>query len=195
MRKHISVILLLTALFFLFSACSSLHSFQGSIYTADNREYAKQVLPHLKKTEKSIYIIMFLASYYPQYPDSPTNLFIRELIDAKKRGVDVQVILNQSDSDYSSHSTTENLKTGAYLANNGITVYFDSPKKTTHAKILIIDEKLVVIGSANWSYSAMAKNNETSVIIDSPELAKSYIKYFEEIKKECRPFLSLPRSP
>jgi len=189
MRKHIPVILLLPALFFIFTARSSPQPFQGSIYPANNGDYRGQILTHLKKAEKSIYIIMFLASYYPQHPDSPTNLFIRELIGAKKRGVDVKVILNQSDSNYSTHSTTENLKTGAYLANNGITVYFDSPKKTTHAKLIIIDERFVVIGSTNWSYSAMAKNNETSVIIDSTELAKSYIKYFEEIKKGCRPFL------
>ncbi len=188
MQKFILQVLLFFFLFLTAPAFSEV--FEGRISPANNGDYKEQILPCLKSAKKSIYIIMFLASYYPQYPDSPVNLFIREMINAKRRGVNVEVILNQSDSDYSSHSTTENLKTGAYLANNGITVYFDSPKKTTHAKLLIIDERFLVIGSANWSYSAMAKNNETSVIIDSPELARSYIKYFEKIKKECRPFLS-----
>jgi len=163
--------------------------FEGTITPADNGDYKEVILPRLKEAKKSIHVVMFLASYYPRYPDSPTNLFLRELLSARKRGVKVEVIFDQSDSEYSSHSTSENLKTGAYLANNGIEVYLDSNEKTTHAKLIIIDEKFTVIGSANWSYSAMTKNNETSVLIDSPQLAGYYIKYFEGIKKECRPFL------
>ncbi|MCM8762275.1 MAG: phospholipase D-like domain-containing protein [Candidatus Omnitrophica bacterium] len=163
--------------------------FEGKIYPANNREYQKLLLPRLKEAKNSIYIIMFLASYYPEYPDSPTNIFLKELIEAKKRGVNIEVVLNQSDKDSSSHSTVENLKTARYLSNNGIGVYFTNPNRTTHSKILVIDRRYVVIGSANWSYSAMEKNNETSVIIDSPKLAEFYIKYFEEIKKECLLFL------
>lgn len=193
MRKLIVSALLLFYLFLTTPAFSEV--FEGSIYPANNRDYQELLLPRFKEAKKSVYMIMFLASYYtdPRYSDSsPTNLLIRELINAKKRGASVEVILNQSDSDYSSHAATENLRTGAYLANSGITVYFDSPEKTTHTKLLIIDGRFVVIGSANWSYSAMAKNNEASVVIDSPELAAFYIKYFQEIKKECRPFLPLP---
>ncbi|MCM8829992.1 MAG: phospholipase D-like domain-containing protein [Candidatus Omnitrophica bacterium] len=159
--------------------------FEGKIYPANNREYQKLLLPRLKSAKNSIYIIMFLASYYPEYPDSPTNVFLKELIEAKKRGVNIEVILNQSDNNSSSHTTIENLKTARYLSNSGISVYFTPPDKTTHSKVLVIDSRYVVIGSANWSYSAMEKNNETSVIIDSPKLAEFYIKHFEEIKKEC----------
>jgi len=167
--------------------------FEGRISPANNRDYEDMVLPRLKEAKKSIHAIMFQASYYsdPRYIDtSPTNLLIRELIAAKKRGATVELILNQSDSDYDSHAAGENLKTGAFLANNGIVVYLDRPEKTTHAKLLIIDGRFVVIGSANWSYSAMAKNNEVSVLIDSPKLAEFYIKYFNDVKKECRPFLA-----
>ncbi|HOL21427.1 MAG TPA: phospholipase D-like domain-containing protein [bacterium] len=178
---------------FIFCVCAtfliSSNIYEGRVFPANNREYQKLLLPRLKEAKKSIFIIMFLASYYPEYPDSPTNLFIRELIVAKQRGVRVEVIFNQSDKDYSSHSTVENLKTARYLSNNGISVYFSPPDITTHSKLLIIDRRYVVIGSTNWSYSAMEKNNETSVIIDSPELAGFYTEYFEEVKKECNLFL------
>jgi cardiolipin synthase len=55
--------------------------------------------------------------------------------------------------------------------------------------MIVIDRRYVVVGSANWSYSAMEKNNEASVIIDSPKLAEVYIKYFEDIKKKSALFL------
>ncbi len=196
MRKFITALLFLSILFS--KAYASPKFFEGRISPANNEEYKDTVLTLLKKSTKSIYIIMFHASYYddPRYRDtSPTNLLIRELMAAKKRGVTVELILNQSNSDYDSHAAGENLKTGALLANNGIAVYLDLPAKNTHAKLLIIDRRFVIIGSANWSYSAMAKNNETNVVIDSPELAEYYTRYFEDMKKECRAFLSPSSSP
>jgi len=160
--------------------------YEGKIIPADNRNYFSSIYKKLKEAEKSIYVIMFLASYYPEYPNSPTNQLLNTLIEKKKKNVKVEVIFDRSKAEYLQHSRTENLKTASYLSENGITVYFDSPSKTTHCKLLIIDGKYVVIGSTNWSYSAMEKNNETSVIIESEELAKYYIRYFEKIKKECK---------
>jgi len=160
--------------------------YEGKIIPADNRNYFSSVYKKLKGAEKSIYVIMFLASYYTQYPDSPTNQLLNILIEKKKKNIKVEVILDQSNAEYFQHSRTENLKTAIYLSENGISVYFDSPSKTTHAKLLIIDGKYVVIGSTNWSYSAIEKNNETAVIIESEELAKYYIRYFEKVKKECK---------
>lgn len=182
MRKRILLF------FFIFCFTVSLFSadiFQGEIYPANDRDYPGVLLPLLKDAKNSIYVIMFLASYYPEYPDSPTNLFLKEMIKAKEKGVKVEVILNQSDREDISHVTVENLKTARYLHLHNIPVYFSPHNITTHAKIVIIDGKFVVIGSTNWSYSAMAKNHETSVVIESPELARYYMKYFEGIKKNC----------
>jgi len=187
MRK---LLFLFSAIFFFFTTLLVPQDvFEGKVYSANNREYQKLLLPRLKDAKDTIYIVMFLASYYPEYPESPTNLFLRELIEAKKRGVKVEAIFNQSDRDFSSNSVVENLKTARYLTLNNINVYFSPPDITTHSKMIVIDRRYVVVGSANWSYSAMEKNNEASVIIDSPELAEVYIKYFEDIKKKSALFL------
>ncbi|MCD6408292.1 hypothetical protein J7L87_04490, partial [bacterium] len=159
--------------------------FKGEITPAENEKYFKEILPLIKNAKESIYVIMFLAGYYPEYPESPTNQIFSELIKAKKRGLRVEIILEQSDVPGYSNTTEKNLKTARFLSNNGISVYFDSPEKTTHSKLVIIDKKFVVIGSTNWTYYALTKNNETSVIIKSPELAKYFLRYYEKIKKEC----------
>ena len=118
--------------------------YEGKIIPADNRNYFSSVYEKLKNAEKSIYVIMFLASYYPEYPNSPTNQLLNTLIEKKKKSVKVEVILDQSSAEYLQHSRTENLKTASYLSENGIPVYFDSQSKTTHAKLLIIDGKYVI---------------------------------------------------
>jgi len=191
MRKYIITLTLL--LTFTLARPGASEVFKATVSPANNKDYRELLMKRLKESKKSVYMIMFLASYYPEYKDtSPTNLFMDELIKAKKRGVNVEIILDQSGDSRDSHSSTENLKTAMHLSAGGITVYFDPPEKTTHAKLLVIDEKIVVIGSANWSFSAMEKNNEASVMIESPELAEFYIKYFEEIKKTCPSALLRP---
>lgn len=178
---------LITILAVLFLAEFSAYAevFRGDIYPANNKRYFEVMLPKIREAKKSVHVIMYLASYYPKYPDSPSNVILKELIAAKKRGLEVEIILNRSESEYLEHATKENLAAGAYLAENGISPYLDSKDKTTHCKLMVVDNRFVLIGSANWTYSAITKNNEASVLIESEELAVYYIKYFEGIKKEC----------
>ena len=74
------------------------------------------------------------------------------------------------------------------LEAGGGTVFEDSPDVTTHAKLAIVDSDFVVIGSTNWSYHALEENNETAVIIESPELNAHYAAYIEAIIAEGKPF-------
>ncbi|MCM8784691.1 MAG: phospholipase D-like domain-containing protein [Candidatus Omnitrophica bacterium] len=153
-----------------------------------NEKYSSNVLSFIKKSEKSIYIIMFETGYYPEYAESISNQILRELINAYKRNVKIEVILDLSKYP---NVREKNFKTAKFLAENGINVYFDNENKTTHSKLLIIDEKYVFIGSHNWNYYSLEKNNETSVLIESEEIAKIFIDYFKEIKKkECKIFIS-----
>ncbi|GEM_PF-798265 len=146
------------------------------------REYFQQVHPLLQNAQKSIRLVIYEIRYYPRFKNSPTNLLIQALIEAHKRGVSVEVIVEES-NDHAVDNAQKNREAVALLEKEGILVYFDSPDTTTHDKILVIDERYVVIGSTNWSYHALEKNNESSVLIDSPELAKHYLEYFESLKQ------------
>jgi len=143
-------------------------------------EYPKAVREAIREAKKNIRMIMFEASYYPQYPATPSNLLIQELITARKRGVKVEVILEQGKS--TDRTSQRNLLTGKILAREGVDVTFDSPTLTTHAKLLIIDGETVIMGSTNWTYSALTKNHEVSVLIRSPEMAKALTGYFDRVK-------------
>ena len=51
-----------------------------------------------------------------------------------------------------------------------------------HHKLVVIDEKVVVIGSHNWSYSAMRHNIESSSIIRSREHARAKLESIARIE-------------
>ena len=150
-----------------------------------NQLYYPAVHELLTQAEKSIHIVMFEMFYYRKYPESLENQLVHDLIDAHKRGVNVEVILEQGTF---GRITRRNKREGGFmLSQAGIRVYFDSRSKTTHNKLIIIDERYTVIGSTNWSYHGLEKNNEASVLIDSTPLAKFFLEEFNRIKSECPP--------
>ncbi|MBW2554023.1 MAG: hypothetical protein JRE20_07830, partial [Deltaproteobacteria bacterium] len=82
-------------LFFLFLHTCSLGFPAKDVQVITDRQYFEVVRRCFQEARSSIKMMMFEASYYKKYPDSPSNLLIRELIAAKKRGLDVKVILEQ----------------------------------------------------------------------------------------------------
>lgn len=152
----------------------------------NNRDYFQGVHRLLQDARQSIYIIMFSMHYYDRYPDSPSNVLLRDLIDAKKKGVEVKVILEQGEPVSSGLfqrkiQPEEHYRVIQLLEQNGIPYVLDRPDITTHAKLIIVDSIYTIIGSTNWSYNAIAKNNETAVIIKSTEVARGYIEYFNRL--------------
>ncbi len=171
-------------LFFLFLNTCSLGFPAKDVQVITDRQYFGVVRRCFQEAKSSIKMMMFEASYYKKYPYSPSNLLIRELIAAKKRGLDVKVILEQREG--TERATLRNKETGALLANGGVEVVYDPLNITTHTKLLIIDGEISVVGSTNWTYNALDKNHEVAVLIRSPEVANDLQNYFQSIWKTCR---------
>jgi phosphatidylserine/phosphatidylglycerophosphate/cardiolipin synthase-like enzyme len=101
---------------------------------------------------------------------------MNELIAASKRGVMVEVFMeknNRPEDDLNAY----NHSTATKLRKAGIEVRFDSKNIITHTKLIIIDERLVFIGSHNLTHTALSKSNETSLMVNSKELADVFLKY------------------
>ena len=175
--------ILITTLIFSFSFQIVLALPAKDVQPIPNRLYYPAVHELLKQAKKSIHVVMFEMFYYRKYPESLENQLVHDLIDAHKRGVNVEVILEQGTF---GKITRRNKREGGFmLSQAGLKVYFDSRSKTTHNKLIIVDERYTVIGSTNWSYYALEKNNEASVLIDSIPLAKFFLEEFNRIKSEC----------
>jgi phosphatidylserine/phosphatidylglycerophosphate/cardiolipin synthase-like enzyme len=98
----------------------------------------------------------------------------KELIEAKKRGVKIRVILEPRLED------NRKFKIKQILEDSGIEVRWASLEyKLTHSKFIIIDRKKILIGSINLSSSALEKNREAAVVVES-EKVKEVLEIFEE---------------
>ena len=134
----------------------------------------------IQEAKRSVQVMMFEMGYYDEYPNTPSNLLIKELIAAKKRGVKVEVILEAREGE--DQTTERNRYTGKILSKGGVEVIFDSLSTTTHAKVMVVDGQITLLGSTNWTYHALTKNHEVSVLIRSKEVAKEFIDYFNKVK-------------
>lgn len=149
-----------------------------------NREFSDAILQGIRSARKSIHFSYFLFKATESRGNLP-RMIAEELIQARKRGVDVTVLLERQSAarasttrdslDVDNHHTADLLKRG------GVKVYFDSPGVTTHTKVAVIDDHLVFLGSHNLSQSALQHNNELSVMLDSPELASEVKAYLDRL--------------
>ncbi len=178
-------IILILAMLMIFA----LNLFANSVYVRDisGLEYYPAVKEIIDNAEKSIAISMYIIKLDENNEKSLIYKLCNSLVEAKKRGVDVKIILDQNidfvqaDKDHDWDIEGKNESAYKYFKNNGIDVFYDDKTIFTHSKALVVDEEIVIVGSTNWSQSALTKNNENSVLIKSPELAKSILDGFSKI--------------
>ncbi len=118
----------------------------------------------------------------------------RALVDAQRRGVKVQVILDKS-------QRTEKYSEADFLKNEGVPTLIDPQHAIAHNKIMIIDDYLVLTGSFNFTKAAEDNNAENLLVINDPALAKEYTenwhaheRHSEPYQREARPTERSPRS-
>jgi len=152
-------------------------------------KYFPAVKAALTKAKNSINVAMYTIESSPDRDDAKPNQLITVLINAHKRGVEVEVILDQNvDFVNRAHASDWEPKVKSSLAYQrlkaaGVKVNYDDPARYTHAKCVIIDERFVILGSTNWTWAAFDNNIETDVLIDSPKLAAELLVYLNSIIK------------
>lgn len=97
----------------------------------------------------------------------------KALVHAKKRGVDVRVILDKS-------QRTEVYSAADFLANSGIPTWIDSCCAIAHNKIIVIDGETVITGSFNFTKAAQARNAENVLVIRDRSLAAQYAENWQK---------------
>jgi phosphatidylserine/phosphatidylglycerophosphate/cardiolipin synthase-like enzyme len=98
------------------------------------------------------------------------------LLNAQKRGVSIQIILDKS-------NLSDRYSAADFTAHAGISTYIDAQHSIAHNKIMIIDNEVVITGSFNFTRAAEVKNAENLLVIRSKELAKIYRDNWREHKE------------
>jgi competence ComEA-like helix-hairpin-helix protein len=150
----------------------------GDIIMLPDEKYFTVLVDFIKKAERSIDMTMFLFKTTASAGNKPA-LLVKELAAARKKGVDVRIVLENSDYDESLNK--ENRQVAQKLRKSNIQVFFDSAGQTTHAKMVVIDGRYCFVGSHNLSHSALTRNHEVSLLIDNRDLAAELVNYMGKL--------------
>lgn len=110
------------------------------------------------------------------------------VIEAHQRGVKVRVFLDDGQ---------EEARGGEYakLVAAGVSVAVEHVKGLMHHKFAVIDGRIVVTGSYNWSNAADDDNFENAVVIECPEIAAAFLEEFERLWDMFSSPEALPSAP
>jgi len=142
----------------------------------ENGAYGGELITRVRQAKRRIICAFYLFKVGERRGNLPAAV-ARELVKASQRGVEVTVILEGARS-----VGRENRAAAGILSRGGVKVLFPGRRSVTHVKAIAIDDRYLLIGSHNLTHSALARNNELSVVLDSPELAAQVRRYLEEIR-------------
>ncbi len=140
------------------------------VYFAPEDGVAKHVLQRLEAATRSITFMTF----------SCTADDISEAIIAKiKAGLAVRGVF-ESQNAGGSGADFKRLKQG------GVDVLEDGNCYILHHKAIVIDERTVITGSYNFTSSAERDSDESLMIVDAPNLARSYLDEFQRVYAQAQ---------
>ncbi|SMP70777.1 phospholipase D family protein [Noviherbaspirillum suwonense] len=108
----------------------------------------------------------------------------KALLNARKRGVDVRVVVDENGNRSKASLAALNL-----LAEAGIPTRTISRYAIHHDKYMVIDKITVQTGSFNYSKAAAKSNSENVVVIwNNPDLALTYLKHWQDRFDQGKPY-------
>jgi len=126
----------------------------------------------IEAAEKSIHV---MASGFTSTPSA------QALCVAAARGVKIEVLADKP-APLDRHTKLPQLVHG------NSQVYIDDVHHFAHSQLMVIDKKIVVTGSFNWTVDAEVGNDENLLIVDSPELAAAFLKEWDEHRQHSKSF-------
>ncbi len=114
----------------------------------------------------------------------PDKLMIDTLLDARKRGVEVEIIVPGEQIDQSWVRWVSRARWKPLLA-SGVRIYEFHPTNF-HCKYLIVDERWVSVGSANLDNRSLRLNEECNLNVLDQEFAREHVRVFEADKANSR---------
>ncbi len=162
---------------FLFFFVLSISSQNSKVWFSPDDNISKKLIERIYKSQHRIYAAIFILT---------NKKVATALIEAKKRGVDVQFITDQGCLE-SLFGKVDMLKS----AGIDLFIYKNNLKNKKyvntimHNKYAIFDE-LVWTGSFNWTVQAGKRNHENVICISDESVLKKYLKSFEHLKRVCK---------
>lgn len=154
------------------------HPTEG-VSPVSSRSYYPLLLEMLRQAKQRIWCQMFFFTVGEE--GSPGDNIIQLLLEAKQRGVDVRLILDQDlDGDYHG-SRIVNADAFEALERFAIPTRPSLFDVTLHKKVVLIDERFVLLGSHNWTNSSFFRYEDTSMLVVSTGLNQEAATHHEQM--------------
>ncbi len=122
--------------------------------------------------------VIYTANASPQFPDGPVMNFLNALGDAVTRGVEVHVVMEESD--YDDVVNSMNMQARELLQSMGVSVRFEEVDRITHSKLLVADNEAVV-ATGNWTYGGFETNHEMALRTSDSDTVAALRAYAEAL--------------
>ena len=142
------------------------------VYFSPNGGTTQAIIKEINEAKSEILVQAY------SFTSSP---IAKALVDANKRGVKVEAILDKS-------QRKESYTEATFLSNMKVPTYIDSKHAIAHNKVMVIDKTTVITGSFNFTKAAEQKNAENLLIIKSKDLAKVYLDNWGEHREHSEDY-------
>ena len=167
---------LLWLILFLGATCGLAQAGAIRVYFSPNGGCTDAILWEINQAKSEILLQAYSFTSQP---------IAQALIRAYKRGVRISAVLDKSNRGRKYSAAT-------FLKNMGIPVFIDANHAIAHNKIMIIDNRVVITGSFNFTKAAENKNAENLLILDDlPDLTRAYQENFQNHLRHSVPYLGL----
>ncbi len=122
----------------------------------------KEIIKNINQAQAFINIAMYI------FTDREIAL---PLVKARERGVKVRLYLDKDQVDYQYSQSR-------FLVQKGIKTGISSNNYIMHHKFAVIDNRILLTGSYNWTFSANNRNDENLMVIDDPEIIEIFQNQF-----------------
>jgi phosphatidylserine/phosphatidylglycerophosphate/cardiolipin synthase-like enzyme len=135
------------------------------VYFSPEDDVLNRIIPVVASAQSNI---RFLAFSFTDYP------LAQAMIDRYAVGVDVAGVYEKTGSE------TEGAELKTFVCAH-VPVRQDGNPRFLHDKVIVVDNRIVISGSFNFSNNATDNNDENVIIIDNPEIASLYMQEFGRV--------------
>ncbi len=146
-----------------------------------NAAYVEAVRDAINGAQSSVCVMMFLGTSAQPVNGGVGPETLVEALETVAPNVSVRVILDQDDGGEPYLSAIINKPLFDRLKAAGIPTKFDEKNVLLHSKIVVVDEKIAVVGSHNWTRSGLNTTHEISILADQAETAAAYQARFDAL--------------
>lgn len=138
----------------------------------------ERIVQKIAQTQKNIRIQAYSFTSAP---------IAQALVEAQKRGIDIKIILDDSQE-------KEKYSSLDFFLHSNISTAVDKAHAIAHNKIMILDEQSVVTGSFNFTKAAEERNAENVVFLNDTKLAEDYLEnWIKHAQHSQPPRLAIPK--